>query len=95
MRIDKYLKVARILKRRVVAKELADQDRLLVNGRKVKAAYEVKVGDEITIIFGHRALKVKVLEIREHIKKEESLTLYAIIEEKDEENAKETSHDNS
>ncbi len=84
MRIDKYLKVARILKRRVVAKELADQDRLLVNGRKVKAAYEVKVGDEITIVFGHRALKVKVLDIKEHIKKEDSMTLYSIIEEKDE-----------
>ena len=93
MRIDKYLKVARILKRRVIAKELADQDRLLVNGRKVKAAYEVKVGDEITIIFGHRALKVKVLEIREHVKKEDSLTLYSITEKKDEESVKQISHD--
>lgn len=82
MRIDKYLKVARILKRRVVAKELADAQRLLVNGRAVKASYEVKTEDEIEIIFGHRHLKVKVLDIKEHIKKEDSVTLYAIIDDK-------------
>ena len=82
MRIDKYLKVARILKRRQVAKELADADRLFVNGRKVKAAYEVKTGDEITIVFGHRELKVKVLDIKEHIKKEDSATLYMIVDDK-------------
>ena len=61
MRIEKYLKVARVLKRRVVAKELAENDRLLINGRIAKAGTEVKLGDEITIIFGHRELKIRIL----------------------------------
>lgn len=69
----------------MVAKELADAKRLIVNGRQVKASYEVKVGDEITIIFGHRELKVRVLDIKEHIKKEDSVTLYEIIEDRKEE----------
>lgn len=82
MRIDKYLKVSRVLKRRVVAKELAENDRLLINGRVAKAGTEVKIGDEITIIFGHRELKIRILDIKEHIKKEDTTTLYEVIEEK-------------
>ena len=62
MRIDKYLKVARVLKRRVVAKELADNERLLINGRVAKAGNEVKINDQITITFGHRHLKIRVLD---------------------------------
>ena len=82
MRIDKYLKVARVLKRRVVAKELADNERLLINGRVAKAGNEVKVNDEITIMFGHRYLKIRVLDIKEHIKKEDTESLYEVIDDR-------------
>ena len=82
MRIDKYLKVARVLKRRVVAKELAMNDRLLINGRVAKASTEVDIDDIITIIFGHRELKIRVLDIKDHIKKEETSTLYEVIDDK-------------
>ena len=82
MRIDKYLKVARILKRRVVAKELADNGRLFLNGRPAKAAAEVKVGDHIRILFGHREIEIAVLEIAEQVSKQEALSLYEVIEEK-------------
>ena len=82
MRIDKYLKVARILKRRVVAKELSENDRLFVNGRRAKASTEVKVGDEIRILVGHREILIRVLEIREQVSKQEALSLYEVIEEK-------------
>lgn len=82
MRIDKYLKVARVLKKRVVAKELAMNDRLLINGRVAKASTEVDIDDIITIIFGHRELKIRVLDIKEHIKKEETSTLYEVIDDK-------------
>lgn len=81
MRLDKYLKVARILKRRVVAKELAENGRLIINNRVAKASTEVKVGDEIQIVFGHRTLKIRVLDIKEHIKKEESFSLYEVVED--------------
>lgn len=80
MRIDKYLKVARILKRRVIAKELAGQERLIINERIAKASTEVKVNDQIELLFGHRHLKVRVLEIKEHVKKDESANLFEIIE---------------
>ena len=82
MRIDKYLKVARVLKRRVVAKELADNERLLINGRVAKAGNEFKVNDEITIMFGHRHLKIRVLDIKEHIKKEDTESLYEVIDDR-------------
>ena len=84
MRIDKYLKVARILKRRVVAKELAENDRLYVNGRLAKASTEIKIMDEIRIVFGHREFKVRVLDIKEQVNKEQALSLYEVIEEKNE-----------
>lgn len=81
MRIDKYLKVSRILKRRETSKELALAGRLMINDRVAKAASEVKIGDTITIVFGHRTLKVKVLDIKEHVRKDESYSLYEVIEE--------------
>ena len=84
MRVDKYLKVARILKRRVVAKELASENRLLINGRVVKAGTEVKLNDEIKIIFGHREITVRVLEIKEQASKQEALAMYEIVEERKE-----------
>ncbi len=82
MRIDKYLKVARILKRRTIAKELADLGRLIVNGRPVKASYEVKVNDEIDIIFGHRILSVRVLMVAQYAKKEDACLMYEVLGEK-------------
>jgi len=81
MRIDKYLKVARILKKRTVGKELALNERLFINGKPVKASHEVNIGDEITIEFGHRKFKVKVLEIKENASKQDALAMYEVIEE--------------
>lgn len=81
MRIDKYLKVSRILKKRTVGKELAINERLLINGRVAKASSEVKVGDIITIEFGHRTFKVKVLEIKENASKADALNMYEVVEE--------------
>ena len=82
MRIDKYLKVARILKRRTVAKELAALDRLFLNGRTAKASSEVKIGDTVTIAFGHREITIRVLGIREQASKQDALSLYEVVEEK-------------
>ncbi len=79
MRVDKYLKVARILKRRSISKELADNDRIEINGRIAKASSEVKVGDEIKITFGNRELGIRVLSIEEVKKKEEASDLYEIV----------------
>ncbi len=76
MRLDKYLKVSRLIKRRTVANEACDQDRVTVNGRAAKASYEVKVGDVITITFGQRSLKVEVLSIAESVHKQEAAALY-------------------
>ena len=65
MRLDKYLKVSRLIKRRTVANEACDGDRVTVNGRQVKASYQVKLGDVIEIAFGQRSLKVEVTQISE------------------------------
>ncbi len=81
MRIDKYLKVARILKKRTVGKELALNGRLLINDRVAKASSEVKPGDIITIEFGHRSFKVRVLEVRDNASKQDALSMYEVIEE--------------
>ncbi|MFI3283638.1 MAG: RNA-binding S4 domain-containing protein [Erysipelotrichaceae bacterium] len=81
MRVDKYLKVARVLKRRAISKELADNDRIIVNGRIAKPSTDIQVNDEITIIFGNRSLKIKVIELAMHTKKEEASDLYEVIEE--------------
>lgn len=79
MRIDQYLKIARIVKKRPVSKELALQDRILINGKAAKPSTEVKIGDKVECIFGHRHLTILVLAIAENIKKAQSLTLYEII----------------
>ncbi|MBR3692310.1 MAG: RNA-binding S4 domain-containing protein [Clostridia bacterium] len=76
MRIDKYLKVARLIKRRTVANEACDNERVKVNGREVKASYQVKVGDIIEIGFGTRSLKVEVTNISEHANKADASSLY-------------------
>ena len=82
MRIDKYLKVARILKKRSIAKQLAEESRLYLNNRLAKAASEIKVGDEIRVVFGHRDISIRVLDIKEQVSKQEAFSLYEIIDEK-------------
>ena len=81
MRIDKYLKVARILKKRTIGKELALNGRLLINDKPAKASSEVKPNDIITSEFGHRIFKVRVLEIRENASKQDALSMYEVIDE--------------
>lgn len=76
MRIDKFLKVSRIIKRRTVANEACDAGRVLVNDRKVKASYDVKVDDIIEIHFGQRTIKVQALNLNETVKKEEASEMY-------------------
>lgn len=83
MRIDKYLKVARVLKKRTVGKELALNDRLLLNGKVAKASSSVKPGDIISIEFGHRTFKIRVLEVKDNASKQEALGMYEVIEEKE------------
>lgn len=80
MRLDKYLKVSRIIKRRTVANDACDAAHVTVNGRPAKASYDVKEGDVIEVSFGQRTLKVKVLDIREHTAKADAASLYEVIE---------------
>ena len=79
MRIDKFLKVSRIIKRRTVANEACDGEHVVVNGKQVKASYNVKVGDEVEIIFGAKTLKFKVLDVRENVPKNEADSMYEVI----------------
>lgn len=79
MRLDKYLKVTRIIKRRQVANEACDNAHVTVNGRPAKASYDVKEGDVIEITFGQRTLKVRVLDVKEHVLKDEAALLYEVI----------------
>ena len=79
MRIDKYLKLTRLIKRRTVANEACDAGRVSVNGKVVKASYDVKTGDEITIGFGNRSVSVRVLDIRETVRKEDVDSLFEYI----------------
>ena len=81
MRLDKFLKVSRIIKRRTVANEACDAGRVSVNGRAVKASYAVKVGDILEIAFGSRTVKAEVVNVAEVIKKDDAPLLYKIIEE--------------
>ena len=76
MRLDKYLKVSRLIKRRTVANEACDGGMVQVNGRTVKASYEVKVGDVITMQFGARTVKVEVLSVQEVVRAVDSVTMY-------------------
>ncbi|MCC8074503.1 MAG: RNA-binding S4 domain-containing protein [Clostridiales bacterium] len=76
MRLDKYLKVSRLIKRRTVANEACDAGRVSVNGRPVKASYDVKTGDVLEIQFGQRAVKVEVLAVAEAVRKDDASALY-------------------
>ena len=83
MRLDKYLKVSRLIKRRTVANDACDCARVSVNGRSAKASYDVKIGDEISVSFGSKTVTIRVLDIRETTKKSESQGMYEIISETD------------
>ena len=78
MRLDKYLKVSRLIKRRTVANEACDAGRVMVNGKPAKASANVKQGDTITIQFGNKEVKVEVLDVQETVKKEEAKDLSGI-----------------
>ncbi len=81
MRIDKFLKVSRLIKRRTVANEVADAGRIIVNGKEVKASYQVKIGDEVQIMFGTKPVKVKVLSVENTVSKDGAREMYTVIEE--------------
>ena len=80
MRLDKYLKVSRLIKRRTVANDACDAARITVNGKPAKASYQVKEGDVIEIVFGQRTMKVEVLDVAEHVLKNDAAGLYREIE---------------
>ena len=81
MRIDKFLKVSRIIKRRTVANDACDGEHVVVNGKRVKASYNVKEGDIVEIIFGAKTLKFKVRDVRDNVPKNEADTMYEVITE--------------
>lgn len=81
MRIDKFLKVSRIIKRRTVANEACDAAHIVVNGKTVKASYDVKLGDIIEVSFGAKTLKVKVTDIKDSTKKNDAQTMYEVMPE--------------
>lgn len=81
MRLDKYLKVSRIIKRRSIAKEVADKGRIKVNGILAKSSTDLKINDEVEIRFGNKLLTVRVLEMKDSTKKEDATKMYEIINE--------------
>ena len=80
MRLDKYLKVSRIIKRRTIANEACDAGRVEVNGKTARASYDVKVGDIINISFGTRDVKIEVIDVSEIVRKDDAVSLYKIVE---------------
>lgn len=80
MRLDKYLKVSRLVKRRTVANELASQGRIQINGKVAKAGTQVAVGDILEIRFGDKVSYVKVLDLKEHVRKEDASAMYEIVD---------------
>lgn len=76
MRLDKYLKVSRLIKRRTVANDACDGAKVSVNGRPAKASYDVKVGDRIEIQFGARTVAVEVLQVAENVRKDDAVGMY-------------------
>ena len=82
MRLDKFLKVSRIIKRRTLSKEMSEASRVKVNGKVAKPSTKLKIGDIIEIEFGRSFLTVRVLELKEHVLKDDSSMLYEIIDEK-------------
>jgi ribosomal 50S subunit-recycling heat shock protein len=81
MRLDKFLKVSRLIKRRTLAKEVSDQGRISINGVQAKASSTVKVGDELTVKFGQKQVFVRIDRVQETSKKEEASEMYTLIKE--------------
>lgn len=79
MRLDKYLKVSRLIKRRTIANEACDAGKVSVNGKEARASYDVKVGDVIEITLGSKSVKVKVTQVKEVVRKEEADTMYEAV----------------
>lgn len=79
MRVDKFLKVSRIIKRRTIANEACDNGRVSINGKVVKAGTEVKIGDVLEIVFGSNTTKVEVLSLKESVRKEDAVNMYKSI----------------
>ena len=79
MRIDNYFKISRIIKRRTIAQEACDSGRVMINDKVAKSSTDVKVGDVIEIRFGNNTAKYEVLEIKEHVKKEETENMYRMV----------------
>lgn len=81
MRLDKFLKISRLIRRRTLAKQIADQERVKVNGQLAKPATTVAIGDKIEIQFGQTLLTVEVMKIKQHVQKDEADTLYQVVAE--------------
>lgn len=81
MRLDKFLKVSRLIKRRPLAKQVADQGRIKINNSQAKASSNLVIGDQVEIKFGQTLLTIEVTELKDHVKKDEATTLYKIIKE--------------
>lgn len=81
MRLDKFLKVSRLIKRRTLAKEVADQGRITINSKVAKASSAVKAGDELAIRFGQKVVTARVEELRDSVKKEEAASMFTILKE--------------
>lgn len=81
MRLDKFLKVSRLIKRRTLAKEVAENERIEVNNKKAKASTKVNVGDLIKISFGNKLVTVKVISIQETVKKQDAQSMYEVVKE--------------
>ena len=79
MRLDKYLKVSRIIKRRTVANDACDASHVSVNGKPAKASYDVKIGDVIEVSFGSRVMRVRVLDVKESTKKADAADMYEVV----------------
>ena len=79
MRIDKFLKVSRILKRRTVAQEACGEDKVLINGKAAKPAAKVKIGDVVEVLYAAGSFKFRILKIKETVKKEEAASLYEVV----------------
>ncbi|MFZ3579238.1 RNA-binding S4 domain-containing protein [Virgibacillus sp. DJP39] len=81
MRLDKFLKVSRLIKRRTLAKEVADQGRITVNGNQAKASSTVAKGDELVIRFGQKLVTIKINDLKEVVRKDEAEMLYSVVKE--------------
>lgn len=81
MRLDKFLKVSRLIKRRTVAKDVSEQGRVVVNGREAKPSSAVKVGDEITVQFGQKLVTVRVERLADTTRKDEAASMYTLVKE--------------